>query len=108
MRTTWLSYQKSRQPALLVKYMETYISGLERWLSEWGIAINVSKSSAMLFAKTGRRIPKRRSVQLFGEPIQWVDDARYLGMTLDKPLTWPKHIRRERKRHRGWERWDVS
>jgi len=46
----------SRQPALLVKYLETYLSDLERWLSKWRIAINVSKSSAMLFAKTGRRI----------------------------------------------------
>jgi len=38
----------------------------------------------MLFVKTGRRIPKPLAVQLFGEPIQWVDDARYLGMTLEK------------------------
>jgi hypothetical protein len=30
----------------------------------------------MLFAKTGRRIPKPRSVQLFGEPIQWVEIYR--------------------------------
>jgi hypothetical protein len=34
----------SRQPALLFKYLETYRSDLERWLSEWRIAINVSKS----------------------------------------------------------------
>jgi hypothetical protein len=40
----------SRQPALLVKYRETYLSDLERWLNEWRIAINVSKSSAMLYA----------------------------------------------------------
>jgi len=45
----------SRRPALLVKYLETYLSHLERWLSDWRIAINVSKSSAMLFAKTGWR-----------------------------------------------------
>jgi hypothetical protein len=81
----------SRQPALLVKYPETYLSDLERWLSEWTIAIIVSKSSAMLFVKTGGRISKPRAVQLFGEPIEWVDDARYLGVTLDKWLTWSKH-----------------
>ena len=60
----------SRQPELLVKYLESYLSDLERWLSKWKIAIKVSKSSAILFAKTGRRIPKPRAVQLFGEPIQ--------------------------------------
>jgi hypothetical protein len=88
----------SRQPALLVKYLETYLSDLERWLSEWSIAINVSKSSAMLFAKTGRRILKPPAVQLFGEPIEWFDDARYLGVTLDRRLTWSKHINHVRKK----------
>jgi hypothetical protein len=67
-------------------------------VSEWRIAINVSKSSAMLFAKTGRHIPKPRAVHLFGEPIQWVDEARYLGVTLDKRLTWSKHIDQVRKK----------
>ena len=98
----------SRQPALLVGYLETYISDLERWLSKWRIAINVSMSSVMLFAKTGRRIPKPRAVQFFGEPIQWVDDARYLGATLDKGLNWSKYIDQVRKRHRDWGRWDFS
>jgi len=45
----------------------------------------------MFFAKTGRRIPKPSSVQLFGEPIQRVDKARYLGVTLDKGFTWSTH-----------------
>jgi hypothetical protein len=34
----------------------------------------------------GLRIPKPRAVGLFGEPIEWVDDTRYLGVTLDKSL----------------------
>jgi hypothetical protein len=46
------------QPALRVKYQETYLSDLERWLGDWRNAINVSKSSAMLFIKTGMRVPK--------------------------------------------------
>jgi len=93
-RTSWLYADDTaiiatfRQPALLVKYLDTYLSDLERWLSEWRIAINVSKSCAMLFAKTGRRIQNPRAVQLFGEPIQWVDVARYLGVTLDKRPNW--------------------
>jgi hypothetical protein len=88
----------SREPALLGKYLETYLSDLQRWLSEWRIAINVSKSSAMLFAKTGRRIQNPRTIHLFGEPIQWVDAARYLGVTLDKRLNWSKHIDQVRKK----------
>jgi hypothetical protein len=44
----------SRKPELLFSYLESYLSDLERWLKEWRIAINVSKSTAMLF--TLRRI----------------------------------------------------
>ena len=53
--------------------------------------MNVSKSTAMLFAKADRRIPKPRPVRLFGEPIRWVDTARYLGVNLDTGLKRSTH-----------------
>jgi retron-type reverse transcriptase len=66
----------SRKPELLVSYLESYLSNLERWLKEWRIAINVAKSTAMLF--TRRRIQKPRPVLLFGsqsygsmQPVIW-------------------------------------
>jgi hypothetical protein len=74
----------SPQPPLLVKYQEIYLSDLERWLRKWRIAIIVSKSTAVLFAKVGSHIQTR---SIFGEPIHWIVTARYLGMTLDKQLT---------------------
>jgi hypothetical protein len=54
---------------LLVSFLEAYLSDLERWLREWRIAIDVSMSKAMLFAKAGCRVSKPRLVQLLGEPI---------------------------------------
>ena len=35
-------FATSRKPTLLVSYLETYLSNLQRWLMEWRIAINVS------------------------------------------------------------------
>jgi hypothetical protein len=69
----------SRKPTLLVSYLESYLKNLQRWLSEWRIAINVSKSTAIIFARAGRRFIQPRPVTLFGEPIQWVETTRYLG-----------------------------
>jgi hypothetical protein len=40
----------------------------------------------MLFAKAGRGIPKPLPVHLYVEPSQWVDTARYFGVTLDTQL----------------------
>jgi hypothetical protein len=82
----------SRKSALLNRYLETYLIYLERWLREWKIAINVSKSNAILFAKAAWRIPRPRLVQFLGEPIECVDTARYLGVTLYSRLTWRPHI----------------
>jgi hypothetical protein len=61
-----------------------YLSNLERWLRDWRIGINFQKGSAMLFVKTGRRVPKHGLVHLIRDPIQWFDNARYLSVTLDK------------------------
>jgi hypothetical protein len=88
----------SRQPALLVSYYHWYVSGLKRWLRQWTIAVNVSKSTAIFFARTDRRIPKPRQVRLFGKPVHCFDTARYLGVTLDTWLTRSTHIDQIRKK----------
>ena len=46
----------SRKPTLLVSYLESYLNELQRWLDEWKIAINVSKSTAIMFARARRHI----------------------------------------------------
>ena len=88
----------SRKPMLLVSYLESYLNDVQRWMSEWRIAINVPKSTALIFARAGRRFNQPRPVTLFGEPIQWVDTARYLRVTLDSRLTWSPHIDQFRRR----------
>jgi len=88
----------SRKPTLLVSYLESCLNDLKRWLSEWRIAINVSKSTAIIFAHSGRRFIQSRPVTLFVETMEWVDTTRYLGVTLDTRLTWSPHIDQARKR----------
>jgi hypothetical protein len=72
--------------------LETYVSDLERELREWRIAINVLKSSVLLFAKAARLILKPQQFHMFGDPIQWVILAHYLGVALDTRLTWLTRI----------------
>jgi hypothetical protein len=77
-----------RNPSLLVGYLGAYLGKLERWLRDWRIAINVSNSTVVLFVKAARRIQKPRVVQFLGQPIQWIETARYLGFTPDNQVTW--------------------
>jgi hypothetical protein len=87
----------SSSPSLLVHYPEAYFGRLERCLRDWRTAINVFKSTPVLFVKAARSIHKPREVQFLGEPIQWVQTARYLGVTLDTQLP-------GRRKSTRWER----
>jgi len=64
---------------LTSRHMESYLNILQPRLNEWRIAINVSKSTAIIFVRAGMRFIQPRPVTLFGEPIQCVDTTRYLG-----------------------------
>lgn len=68
----------SHKPVLLVNYQKSYLGYPEWWLREWRIAMNVSKSTLMLFAKAGRHNSKPHPVQLSVEPIHWVNRGRFL------------------------------
>jgi hypothetical protein len=83
---------------LLVSYLESYLNDLQRWLSEWRIAINISKNTAIIFVRAERRFIQPRPMILYGEPIEWIDTTRYLGVTLDTRLIWSPHIDQVRKR----------
>jgi hypothetical protein len=82
----------SRKPTLLVSYLKPYLSDLQLWLTEWRIAINASKRIAIIFARAGRRFNEPRPVTLHGEPVEWVDTTRYLGLALETRLSWSPHI----------------
>ena len=55
----------SHKPTLLVSCLESYLYNLQRWSSEWRIAINVSKNTAIIFACVARLFIQPRPVKLF-------------------------------------------
>jgi hypothetical protein len=81
----------SRKPTFFISHLEssqqpsTVADRMEN-------TMNVSKSSAIIFVRTGRPFIWRRLVTRLGEPIKLVDPTRYLWATLDKRLTWSLHI----------------
>jgi len=81
----------SLKPTLLVSYLECYLNYLQRWLSDWRIAINVINSTAIIFARAGRRIfsPISNSVRGTNRMCRYYSLS---GVTLDKRLTCSPHI----------------
>nr|CAH7757711.1 unnamed protein product [Callosobruchus chinensis] len=59
------------------------------WADRWLIKINHSKTQAIYCTKKRRGVPLEVSVN--GSRIPWETSAKYLGITLDKGMTWQKH-----------------
>jgi hypothetical protein len=87
----------SRTPLHLVRYLVTYLNRLEHRLRDWRLAIGVSWCSLLRL-----RDASKDPGQIFGEPIQWVETARYLRVTLDTRLIRLAHKRSGELRLKDW------
>jgi len=70
--------------------MQDAVNQLYEWTRRWGLEINHNKTKAMMF--TLKKVSKP-SLLLNDSEIAFVNDHKYLGMTLDAPkLNWKSHI----------------
>lgn len=82
-------FAQSWQPRVAHRKLQEHLQRLEDYYSMWRIKVNVQKSVAVMFSV--RRISDPEPLTLFGSPIQWEPEAKYLGVILDKRLTFVKH-----------------
>lgn len=74
--------------------LQDHLTEIQNWLTTWRIKTNESKSTHVTFTLNRETCPP---VQLNGIPLPQADDTKYLGMHLDRRLTWRKHIFTKRK-----------
>lgn len=77
----------------IVKKLKNSLTSASRYFSKWKIRINQEKTQAILFPFN--KSPKRRPTMplIFdGTIINMQDDIKYLGLILDKKLTFKRHI----------------
>jgi len=66
---------------------------MEDWYTKWRVNINQSKSIHTTFTL---RLAPCNEVLIYGTQIPSAISAKYLGLTLDKRLTWAPHIKEKR------------
>lgn len=81
---------RSRNLQNAANHLQEVLDTLESYFSSWKIALNPQKSQATLFTKR-RTLPPQR-LFLYDLPIPWSHTSVYLGIRLDKSLTWKSHI----------------
>lgn len=75
-------------------YVQANLNEIEEWLSTWRIKVNENKSTHITFTLNRETCPP---VKLNNKDIPQNENTKYLGMHLDRRLTWKKHIFTKRK-----------
>ena len=75
--------------------LQNHLKLIENWSSKWRIKINPEKSVHVNFTlKKSECSP----LNFQGTPIPTSSDVKYLGIILDKRLTWGPHLKAKRKK----------
>lgn len=82
------------KPEVATENLQTQITSLETWFNRWRIKVNQSKSVHVTFTLKRQTCPP---VNIYSVNIPQAEEAKYLGMHLDRRLTWRKHIWTKRK-----------
>lgn len=81
-------------PSIASYKLQNHLNKLETWLKRWRIKANETKSTHVTFTLKRENCP---AVTLNEKQIPQGDTAKYLGIHLDKRLTWKTHITNKRK-----------
>ncbi|XP_046145898.1 uncharacterized protein LOC123989236 [Osmia bicornis bicornis] len=84
---------RSRHPLDLARRLQKAITLVESWCRSHSLSVNPSKTELVLF--TRRRRFYFKAPHLFGTQLQLTDEVKYLGVTLDKKLTWKNHVNKQ-------------
>lgn len=80
-------------PIQASRILQTSLNKTEEWLAKWRIAASVSKSVHVTFTLRKKDCDP---VSLNGTQLPHHESVKYLGMHLDRRLTWRKHLETKR------------
>ena len=90
--TAFISSQQSPTEASYI--LQLQLDNLQHWLTKWNIVVNTQKSNHITFTLCRANCPP---VFLNGTAIPSKEEVKYLGLHLDRRLTWKRHINAKRK-----------
>jgi ribonuclease HI len=82
--------------------LQRQVDATVEWMKKWGFSLNAEKTVGMVFSRGGRDGKKKQiGISIDKKIIKFVNSTTYLGMTLDKTLSWSRHIGKLVERLRG-------
>ncbi|KAL4141964.1 hypothetical protein QTP88_004500 [Uroleucon formosanum] len=77
-------------PVVAIQNLQSHLTLMEEWYTKWRVKINQSKSIHTTFTL---RLTPCDDVFIYGTLIPSALSTKYLGLTLDKRITWAHHIK---------------
>ncbi|KAL4091433.1 hypothetical protein QTP88_026125 [Uroleucon formosanum] len=88
-------------PEMASHNLQNHLTLMENWYTKWRFKINQSKSIHTTFTL---RLSPCPEVSIYGTQIPTSSTVKYLGLTLDRRLTWAPHLRSKRQNLNLWLR----
>ncbi|GJQ88011.1 hypothetical protein Trydic_g12935 [Trypoxylus dichotomus] len=85
-------YAHSFSQITAVQKLQNQIPSYERYLSTWKLTANPSKSSIILFTRSTNPVHIPRYPSFFNSPLIASNEVKYLGIVLDKRLTFKNAV----------------
>lgn len=84
---------KGKVSNAIIKKMKRALIHAQKFFVKWKIKINEAKTQAIIFPynKSPKRAPNN-AISLHGSEIPLLDSVKYLGIVLDKKLTFKHHV----------------
>ena len=80
----------------IIANLQKDLENLENWAAENALNFNPNKTKAMIL--TRKRSVVHPKIYLQGVEIEYVQEFKYLGVTIDNKLNWRKHIENQTKK----------
>lgn len=90
-------FAASRKKDLAIKRINEYANEMIDYYYKWKIKVNYNKTE-LLMASNHDREPVSEVLELEGNAIDPKNDVKYLGVTLDRKLSFTSHINNVRKK----------
>lgn len=97
---TAIFYQAADLPSL-VTHLQRTLDALLEYFWRWRIKINAQKTEAVLFSKRRVDTAADHRLHVDATPLPWLQQARFLGVILDRRMTFGAHIRHIQKKAAG-------
>ncbi len=85
-------FSQNRNINYAIKTLNNHMLLVSEWLNKWRIKVNTDKCIAAIFTTKQRTSYVNNNIYLNNTRIPWSDTVKYLGVTLDKNLTFKQHI----------------